>query len=80
MSGWGTVLTALGSWMGYLIFWGSNGYQGLLWIAGALAAKALLEKRYPGFLLLHTAVAALIISAGGVIFQAQMADTTPVGI
>ena len=80
VSGWGTVFTALGSWMGYLIFWSSSGYQGLLWIAGALIAKMLLAKRHQELLLLYSAVSALIISAGGVIFQAQMGDTTPVGI
>ena len=31
-SGWLTALTALGAGIGYRLFWGSAGYQGLLWI------------------------------------------------
>ena len=79
-SGWGTVVAALGSALGYLVFWGGNGYQGLLWIGGALLAKAIFANRYQGLLLLYSALSALIISAGGVIFQARMGDVTPVGI
>ena len=79
-SGWGTVVTALGSALGYLVFWGSSGYQGLLWIGGALLAKTVFANRYQGLLLLYCALSALIISAGGVMFQTRMGDTTPVGI
>ena len=78
--GWGAVVTALGSALGYLVFWGSSGYQGLLWIVGALVAKLIFANRYQGLLLLHSALSALIISAGGVLFQTRMGDATPVGI
>ena len=79
-SGWGAVTTALGSALGYLVFWGSNGYQGLLWVAGGLLAKTIFDRRYQGLLLLYSAISALIVSASGVIFQSQMNDVTPVGI
>jgi len=79
-SGWGTVVTALGSAMGYLVFWGSNGYQGLLWISGALLTKVIFANRYQGLMLLYSALTALIISASGVMFQTRMGDVTPVGI
>ena len=41
-SGWMSVLTAAGSITGYLVFWGSAGAQGVVWImAGVLAATIL---------------------------------------
>lgn len=79
-TGWSAVLTAAGASLGYLFFWGSLGYQGVLWaVAGLAAAMFLGDRRITGdtpFLL--PAVATLIVSVGGVVFQNWMNDTTPI--
>lgn len=79
-TGWSAVMAAIGGSLGYLLFWGNLGYQGILWlIAGLAAAELLGDRRITGdtpFLL--PAVAGLIVSAGGVVFQNWMQDTTPV--
>lgn len=79
-SGWPAVLAAVGGLLGYLLFWGSTGYQGCVWLITALAAALLLPRqrlrREAPYLL--PAVMALIVSATGVVFQAWLFDTTPV--
>jgi len=42
LSGWPAALLAAGSVAGYLVFWGSAGAQGALWIAAGLLAAVLL--------------------------------------
>ena len=81
-TGWASVLMALGSGLGYLVFWGSAGYQCILWTALALAAALLLgnaaiTERAP---LLLPALAGLMVSACGVGFQIWLRDTTPVPV
>ncbi len=81
-TGWSAVLVALGSGLGYLLFWGSAGYQCLLWLAAALPGALILggrriERETP-FLL--PAVAGLIVSVSGVIFQTWMTEMLPVGL
>lgn len=81
-TGWTAVLMALGSCLGYLFFWGSAGYQCILWTALALTAVLLLgnaaiTERSP---LLLPALAGLILSACGVVFQIWLQDTTPVPV
>ena len=80
-TGWSAVLSAAGSCLGYLVFWGSAGYQGLFWIAGGLVLALLLgDQRIAGETpLLLPALSGLIVSATGVVFQTWLADTTPVG-
>lgn len=80
-SGWAAVLSAAGGSLGYLLFWGSAGYQGLCWIAaGLLLALFLGDQRITGETpLLLPALSGLIVSATGVIFQTWLADTTSVG-
>lgn len=79
-TGWSSTMTALGGCAGYLLFWGAQGYQGILWILAAWAAALLLgDRRVTGDTpLLLPAVAGLIVSAGGVFFQTWMQDTTPI--
>lgn len=79
-TGWSAVLTAMGASLGYLVFWGVMGYQGVLWVIAGLAAALLLgDRRITGDTpLLLPAVSALIVSAGGVVFQSWMNDTTPI--
>ncbi len=79
-SGWSGVLVSLGSALGYWLFWGAAGHQGLLWVGAALLVSLFLRDRRltretP---LLLPAVAGLIVSASGVAFQAWLGDTTSV--
>ncbi len=80
-SGWSAVLSALGGGIGYLVFWGSAGYQGVCWIAAGLVLALLFgETRLIAETpLLLPALSGLIVSATGVIFQTWLADTTGVG-
>ena len=71
LTGWQAVAAGIGSLVGYRLFWGNDGWQGAVWIAGGLAAALFLGKRevvrdQP---LLLSAVSALIVSAAGVVFQ-----------
>ena len=79
-SGWPAVLAAAGGLAGYLLFWGSTGYQGCIWLLAALAAALILPRQrlHRDAPLLMPAVMALIVSATGVVFQAWLFDTTPV--
>lgn len=79
-SGWPAVMIGLGGSVGYLLFWGDAGLQGLLWmILGLFAVLPLGGGRLAREVkLLMPAIAGLIVSAGGVIFQIWMADTTSV--
>lgn len=78
--GWPAVMIGLGGSVGYLLFWSHAGLQGLLWmICGLLAALPLGGGRLAREVkLLMPAIAGLIVSAGGVIFQLWMADATSV--
>lgn len=80
--GWSSVLVAIGGGLGYLVFWGSMGQQGLLWLLAGLTVTLLLgDRRITSEtpLLLPT-LAGLIVSASGVIFQTWLGDTTSVGM
>lgn len=79
--GWSSVLSAAGGALGYLVFWGSAGQQGYLWLLAGLALSLFLgDHRITGQTpLLLPALAGLIVSASGVIFQTWFGDTTSVG-
>ena len=81
-SGWSAMLSAAGGALGYLVFWGNAGYQGLCWIGGGLLLALFLgDQRIAGDTpLLLPALSGLIVSATGVVFQTWLADTTSVGI
>lgn len=74
------IPAAVGGCVGYLLFWGSAGYPGLLWMAGGLVAALVTGQRraLPPAPLLMPAVAGFIVSATGVISQLWLHDTTPV--
>ena len=81
LSGWSGVLTALGGVAGYLLFWGSAGYQGVVWTVAGLMASHLIDRRTDRRMpLLAPAVAGLVVSASGVLFQGLLRDPTPVGL
>ena len=80
--GWPAVFAALGGCLGYPLFWGSAGYQGIAWaVAGLLIAVALGDSRISRSTpLLLPATAALLTAAAGVSFQMLLQDTTPITI
>jgi len=79
-SGWSVVPAALGGALGYLVFWGSAGYPGLLWIGGGLIAAILFgQQRIQGQTpLLLPALACFIVAASGVASQLWLGDKTPI--
>ena len=81
-SGWSAALAALGGSIGYLVFWGAETQQAFVWMLSGLVLTLLMQDRLvtretP---LLIPAMAGLLVSAAGVLFQVWLGDTTPVGI
>lgn len=79
-SGWAAVLVSTGGALGYLLFWGAAGQQGILWVLAALTVTLIIQdpRRLVQTPLLLPALAGLIVSASGVVFQTWLGDTTPV--
>ena len=79
---WGAVLTALGGAIGYRVFWGNAGLQGVAWMAAGLPMVLLLNLRptIRSTPYLIPTIAGLITAAAGVAFQFQLQDATPVPI
>lgn len=79
-SGVGALLAGAGSAVGYLLFWGASGYQGVAWSAAAAVFALILGKKQAArearFLL--PATAGMILAAAGVIFQSFGMDDTAV--
>ena len=80
MTGWDAVLIAAGGALGYLLFWGDAGIQGLVWLGCGLAAALVLGKRriLEDSPLLMSAIGTLTVSAAGLAFQIFLKDATPV--
>lgn len=80
--GWRAVLIALGAMAGYPVFWGWEGLQGTAWMVFALPVALALGNR--GIVkrqrALLPAIAALIVSGTGVLFQVRFGDGTPVPV
>lgn len=74
------VLSALGSTLGYWLFWNRAGIQGLLWTVIALAGTLLLADRpiRRELSLLVPSLSMLTVSATGLAFQVLAGDTTAV--
>lgn len=80
--GWSAVLVAAGGVLGYLLFWGNAGYQGLLWLCLGLPAAALLRDRH---LIRQTpwllpVLMGLLVALSGLAFQLWLGDRTPIPI
>ena len=73
-----SALMALGGGLGYLLFWGTAGLQGTVWMAAGLLLAVLCGTGYRRPMLLASAMAALVVSGTGVVFQAWFSDVTPV--
>lgn len=76
LGGWPSLLVGLGSGVGYYLFWGNAGAQGMVWTgAGLVICLALggrkLSKQYP---LLMPALAALSVAVSGLMFRALHAE------
>lgn len=82
LSGWPAVLVAAGGVVGYLLFWGSAGIQGIVWVGTGLGAALLLGGRQfvRNTPLLLPALSGLITAAAGLAFQIWFQDTTPVAM
>jgi len=80
--GWQGAVIALGSIVGYPVFWGKAGLQGLVWSVGALGLGSLFRKETDSFRqgTLRCAMAAFWVSAVGLGFQLFLADDTPITI
>ena len=80
LPGWLPAAYALGGALGYWVFWQMQGLQGILWISAALPVGVLVarQRRLEKIELLLPALAALIIAAGGVIFQSWRGESTPI--
>lgn len=79
-SGTAAALAAVGSALGYLLFWGSEGLQCVVWVAlGLVAALALGRQRQQTPILLP-ALAGLAVSATGVFFQMWLGLAAPVEV
>ncbi len=81
-SGWPAMLLTAGGMAGYLVFWGSTGAQGVVWLMGGVLAATILGGRQflSGTPLLMPALSALIVAAAGLLFQLWQQDTTPISI
>lgn len=73
-------LTGAGSILGYLLFWGRAGYQGIVWTVCALAVGVVVGKQRKQMPLLLPATAALAVSAAGVAFQMWLGQDAPLGV
>lgn len=81
-TGWPAVLTAIGSAVGYLLFWGNQGPVGVVWTSLGLAAALLLkgkqiQRETP---LLMPAIAGFIVALTGLLFQYYQHYGPPVGM
>ena len=82
VTGWPTLAVGTGSVLGYWLFWGAPGFQGLIWsMAGLIVSFSLggqkLHKRMP---LLMPALAGLSVAAAGLMFRILQAETADIPI
>lgn len=82
MSGWQAVMATAGAMIGYPVFWGMAGRQGICWAASAGILALLLgnreEKREMPIIL--PALVSVLTAVTGVIFQFFLKERTPVMI
>ena len=80
VTGWRAPVMALGGMLGYRVFWGAAGAQGMVWTALGCLMALFLGKRKMTLEapLLIPALAAFLVAASGLIFQMVWGDTTPV--
>lgn len=74
------VLTAVGSCLGYVVFWGRYGLQGVVWTVCGLCISLFTGKLRQQTALLLPALASLSVSATGVLFQVWMGQEVPLQV
>ena len=81
-AGWSLLLLAAGSAVGYIVFWGGAGLQGLAWVACGVMTAGLLGGRRINWRvpLLLPSLATLIAAATGLAFQVWLGDETSVTV
>ena len=82
LAGYEAAMVAGGGAVGYLLFWGAAGAQGVLWCAlGLLGALALGNRRMSlQTPLLLPAIAGLVTALSGVLFQSLLGDQTSIAM
>lgn len=76
-TGWPAALIALGGCLGYPLFWGSVGIQGIFWMVVGLGVSYLSNLSSVRMSLLIPVATGLIVAATGLLFQIRFGDTTP---
>ena len=79
-SGWPSILIATGGAVGYWLFWGNAGLQGIAWLSSGLVIALLLGQKpvTKSAPLLLPAIAGFLVAATGLFFQRMLQDTTPI--
>ncbi len=80
LPGWLPLPFALASSLGYWIFWGQAGLQGIVWVAVGLPVCMLLSQRQKTVAPLLSAMAGLIVAAVGVAFQIWQGESAAVAM
>ena len=76
-----SLLTALGGALGYRIFWGETGFQGVVWMVLGLLLSLIHRPMAPrGRTLLLCGGASFAVAVTGLLFQIQLGDTTPISV
>ncbi len=78
LPGWLPLSFTLGSGLGYWLFWGRAGLQSLVWLAAGLPVCLLLSRKRREMPLVQPSLAALILSASGVLFQLWQGEDTAI--
>ncbi len=80
LPGWLPLPFALGGCLGYRVFWGNAGLQGLIWIASGLPVCVLLGQQGRKIRLLPAGLAGLVVAVCGVIFQVWQGEDTSIAM
>lgn len=81
MNGWQAAVMSLGAMLGYWVFWGMAGLQGLVWsAAGGLLALLLVRHKPEEQPLIIPAIAAFLTALTGLLFQLVLRDAVPVAV
>ena len=80
LPGWLPLPFALGSSLGFRLFWGSAGMQALVWLGAGLPVCVLLGQRAQKFRPLLSGLAGLIVAVCGVVFQIWQGEETSIAM
>ena len=79
-TGWLPMPFAIGSGLGYWVFWGQAGLQGIFWLALGLPVCLWLGQKEKAPSLLAAGLTGLIVAVSGVIFQLWQGEAAPIGM